>query len=131
MHPVVLTVEGEGPVSAQESLHYLDCLFEPVHPHPRWVVGDARLLVVGLHPSRAKTHFETALAQHVEGGRLLGQHERVPVVVSEDERPQPQGGRGRRGGGQGGGGCQLVAEVVGHEQGRVAEVLGPPGLRRP
>ena len=89
------------------------------------------LLVVGLHPSGAEAELEAALAQHVEGGRLLGQDDRVPVVVAEDEGAHAQGGGGGGHGGQRRHRGQLVAEVVGHEQGRVAEVLGPAGLIGP
>ena len=128
---VVVAREGEGTVGAEQSLDHLHRLLEPLHPHPGRVVGDARLLVVGLHPSGAQAHFEAALAQHIERGRLLGQDERVPVVVPEDQRAHPQRGGGRGGGGQGRRRGQLVAEVVRHEQGRVAEILGPAGLFGP
>ena len=135
VHPVVVAVEGERPVGAEQPLDHLHRLLEPLHPHPGRVIGEAGLLVVGLHPSGAQAHFEAALAQHIEGGRLLGQDERVPVVVPEDQRAHPQRGGGGGRGGQGRRRGQLVAEVVRHEQGRVAQVLGPaclfgPGARR-
>ena len=106
-------------------------LGEAVHPHARWVVGDARLLVVAAHPPRPEPELEPAPRQHVEGGRLLGQHDGMAVVVVEDERADPQrrGGVGR--GHEGGHRCQLVAEMVGHEQRRVPEVLGLAGLLGP
>ena len=55
----------------------------------------------------------------------------MAVVVAEDQRAHPQrgGGGGHRGQGRHRG--QLVAEVVGHEQGGVTEVLGPAGLVGP
>jgi hypothetical protein len=84
-HLVVVAVEGEGTVRAEQTLHDLHRLFEPLHPDARRVVGDARLGVVRLHPSGAEAHFEATFAQHIERGRLLGQDERVPVVVPEDE----------------------------------------------
>jgi len=95
------------------------------------VVGQPGLVVVRPHPAGAQAHFEAAVAQHIEGGRFLGQHEGMAVVVAEDERAHAQRGGGGRHGGQGGHGGELVAEVVGHEQRAVAEVLGLAGLRGP
>jgi hypothetical protein len=66
-------------------MEHLHRLFEPLHPDAGCVVGDARFLVVGFHPSGAQAHFEATLAQHIERGRLLGEDERVPVVVPEDQ----------------------------------------------
>ena len=130
-HLVVLAVEVERPVGAQEALDHLDRLLEARHPHGRVVVGQPGLVVVGAHPAGAEAHFEAAVAQHVERGRLLGQHEGVAVVVAEDQRAHAQRGRGGRHRRQGGDGRQLVAEVVGHEQRAVAEVLGLAGLLGP
>ncbi len=130
-HLVVLAVEVERAVGAQQSLDHLHRLLEARHPDGRVVVGEPGLVVVAAHPARAQAQLEAALAQQVEGGRLLGQHERVAVVVAEDEGPHPERARGGRHRGQGGHGGQLVAEVVGHEQGAVAEVLCLAGLLGP
>ena len=130
-HLVVLAVEVERPVGAQQSLHDLDRLLEARHADGRVVVGQPGLVVVGAHPAGTEAHFEAAVAEHVERGRLLGQHEGVAVVVAEDQRPHAQRGGGRGHRGQGGHGGELVAEVVGHEQRAVAEVLGLAGLLGP
>ena len=131
VHPVVVAVEGERPIGAEQPLDDLHGLFETIHPHPGRVIGEAGFLVVGLHPSGAQAHFEAALAQHIEGGRLLGQDERIPVVVPEDRGAHPQRGGGGRRGGQGRRRGELIAEVVRHEQSRVAEILGLACLCRP
>ena len=65
---------------------------------------------------------------HVEGGNLLGQDNRVTVVVRKDHAPNPQAARhagNRRERGYGG---QMVPErlfdkVVSKQEGRVASVL--------
>ena len=124
VHPVVVAVEGERPVGAQQPLDDLHGLLEPLHPHPGRVIGEAGLLVVGLHPSGAQAHLEAAVAQHIEGGRLLGQDERIPVVVPEDQGAHPQRGGGGCRRGQGRRRGELVAEVVRHEESRVAQILG-------
>ena len=123
-HLVVLAVEVERPVGAQEALDDLDRFLEARHAHGRVVVGQPGLVVVGAHPAGAEAHFEAAVAQHVERGRLLGQHEGVAVVVAEDQRAHAQRRRGGRHRRQGRDGGELVPEVIGHEQGAVAEVLG-------
>ncbi len=130
-HLVVLAVEVERPVGSEQALHHLHGLFEARHAHGRVVVGQPGLVVVGAHPAGTEAHFEATVAQHVERGRLLGQHEGVPVVVAEDQRAHAERGGGGGHRGQGRHGRQLVAEVVGHEQRAVAEVLGLAGLRGP
>ena len=130
-HLVVLAVEVERPVGAQQALDDLDRLLEARHPHRGEVVGEAGLVVVGAHPAGAETQLEAPLAQHVEGGGLLGQHEGVAVVVAEDQRAHAQrGGRGRHRS-QRRDRRQLVAEVVGHEQRAVARGPRPGGPGRP
>lgn len=131
MHAVVGTVEGEGPVGVQEALDHLHRLLEPVDPHLGRVVGDARLLVVGAHPTGTETQLEAPPAQQVERRGLLGQHDRMAVVVPEDQGPHAEGTGGGGHGGQGGDGRELVTEVVGHEEGGVAEGLGTAGLIGP
>jgi hypothetical protein len=92
-------VEGVGTVGTQQALDDLDRFFEAVNPDLRGVVGHPRLLVVGLHPPGTEAEFEASIAQHVEGGRLLGQDDGMPVVVPEDQGAHAErGGRGRHGG---------------------------------
>ena len=57
---------------------------------PGAVVRDARLLVVGLHPAGADAELDAAAGEHVERGDLLRQHDRVLVVVVEDEAADAQ-----------------------------------------
>ena len=112
-HLVVLALERERPVGEQ-ALQHGEALHEAVDAHAGRVVGDAGGVVVGAHPAGADADLQPAVGEHVHGGQLLGQHDRVLVVVVEHQRADPQ-----RGGGVGGRhhrrhGRQLVAEVVGH-----------------
>ena len=127
---VVLAGEGVG-AGVEAALDHGDALVHAGHPHAGRVHRDARLVVVALHPAGADAHLEPAAGQHVDGGQLLGQHDRVLVVVVEHERTHLQLGGGVGGGHQRRDGGQLVAEVIGHEQGVVAEVLGLAGQLRP
>ena len=86
--------------------------------------GHARLLVVADHPAGAEADLEPTVGQHVHRGQLLGEHDRVLVVVVPHERADAQvggrvGGRHQRRHRR-----ELVAEVVGHRQHRVAVGLG-------
>ena len=128
---VVRARERERPVARQQPLEHRHTLGEALHPHRRCVVGDAGLLVVAAHPPRTHAELEAAVAQQVHGGGLLGQHERMAVVVVEHEGPHPEPVGGARRRHQGGHGGELVPEVVGHEQGGVAEVLRLAGLFGP
>ena len=130
---VVLAREGGRPGRPQ-GLHDGQALGHAADPDAGRVVGDARLLVVGGHPARPQAELHPALGEQVEGGDLLGQHDRVAVVVAEHQGADPQVGGGLGGHGQGHQGPELVLEVVGDEQGRVAEVLDRAGqcpARRP
>ena len=71
--------------------------------------------------------IEPTPRQHVDGGQLLGEHHRVLEVVVEHEGTDLElgGGVGRRH--QRRHRPQLVAEVVGHEERVVAQVLRLPG----
>ena len=84
------------------------------------------LLVVGGHPSRTETELDSALREEIEGGDLLREHHRVPVVVAEDERPHPERRGGLGGHGQGDQRTELVLEVIRDEQRRVAETFDAP-----
>ena len=130
-HLVVLSVEVKRPVRMQEALDDLGGLLEAGHPQRGMVVGQTRFVVVRAHPARAEAELETTVAQHVERGRLLGEHERMAVVVAEDERAHAQARRRPRHCGESGNRGELITEVVGHEEGAVAEVLGFAGLLGP
>jgi hypothetical protein len=107
-------------------------LLQPIHPDPGRVEGHAGPPVLLAQPAGTDAQLEAASGQHVQGGGLLGQEHRVPVVVVQDQAADPQRlgrARGRRQRHQG---SQLVAERLGHEmiaqqQGVVAERLGPAG----
>ncbi len=114
-----------------ERLHDRQPLDHARHPHTRLVVGEARLVVVGLHPPRAEAELDPALSGQVQGGDLLGQHDRMAVVVVEDERSDPQGRRRLRRHRQGHQGPELVAEVVWDVQARIAERLAASGKVAP
>ena len=80
------------------------------------VVGDARLLVVADHPAGTEADLDTTVGQHVHRGELLGEHDRVLVVVVEHERADAQSRRWRRPRHQRRHRRELVAEVVGHRE---------------
>ena len=88
---------------------------------------DAGALVVLAHPAGPEAELEAPVGEHVDGRRLLGQHRRVVVVVRVHQRADPQRRGGVGGGHQRRGGRELVVEVVGHGEHRVAEVLGLAG----
>ena len=90
-----VVVPGEGGAAvAPHGAHDLEALGQAGHAHRRRLHRDARLLVVGRHPAGADAELEAAAGDDVEGGRLLGQDDRVAEVVVEHERADPQ----RRGG---------------------------------
>ena len=94
---------------------------------PAAVERHARLLVVGGHPARADPHLEPAVGEQVDGGGFTREHDRMLVVVAEDERADAQGRRHRgRGRERGDGRERMVDEVVGHVERRVTERLGLP-----
>ena len=122
--------EVEGTIG-EEAFDHIESFFELVDADPSGLLGDTRLLVVGVHPSRAEPELESTARQHIERGRFLGQHDRMLVVVVVHQRADAQL-RGRVGcGHQGGYGRQLIAEVIGHEQRREAEVFRLLGLLGP
>ena len=94
---------------------------------PARVVGHAGLLVVRGHPPGPDAELEPTVRQQVEGGGLLGQYDRVAVVVAPHQGADPKGfggvGRGHQRGHRG----QLLVEVVGHRDRAVAAVLDPAG----
>ena len=54
-------------------------------PYARRIERHARLFVVGGHPSGAEPDLDPTVREVVDGGELLGQDERVAIVVVEDE----------------------------------------------
>ena len=104
---------------------------ESVDTHLRWIVGDARLLVVARHPARAEPELDPSAREDVDGGDLFRHDNRVLVVVVEARALRPAGrwwprrrpsspasGRAGRRSGRGGRGC-------------CTQVLDPAGLGRP
>ena len=83
---VVLALEREL-LAAEELLDDLNGLLQALDSGRRRVVGNSRLLVVGNQPAGAEAELEPAVGEEVDGGRLLGEHDRMPVVVVEDKRP--------------------------------------------
>ena len=107
---------------------------------PGGSIGDAEALVLGGDPAGAEADLHAAVGEQVEGGQLLGQHDRLVEVDVEDAAADAQRGGRRRGGGHRGDrghvdrpvarglGDRARAEVVvGREQRAVAEVLGAAG----
>jgi hypothetical protein len=129
-----------GPVRLQ-NFHRLG---QPLDPHSRPVHRDPEPLVLGGHPPGAQPNLDPPTRQHVQRREFLGQHHRMVVVNAEHPAPHPQlrrGQSGRRHRGQrrdvdrampGGVGDLSGPEVVvGRKQGRVTQILGPPGQVRP
>jgi hypothetical protein len=83
-HLVVLTLVG-GLAGGPQGLQDGQALGHAGDPHTCRVGGDAGLLVVGGHPPGSQAELDPALGDQVEGGHLLGQHHRVPVVVAEHQ----------------------------------------------
>ena len=123
LHAVVLAAEGGTP-GPPHGAHDLEALGQPRHPHRRRLHRDPRMCIVGRQPAGTHAELEAAAAHHVEGGRLLGEDQRVPEVVVEDERPDAQCRRGFGRDGEGDHGRPLVVEVIGDVEGRVAEIFG-------
>jgi hypothetical protein len=55
------------------------------------------LLVVGLQPARPQSEVQATIRQQVESRRFFRDHDRMAVVVVEDEKTDPQLGGGIRG----------------------------------
>ena len=113
---VVLAVIREL-LAGETLLHDVQRLFEPVDAHRRRVVGQTEHVVVGSHPPGAEAELQATVGKEVDRRRFLGQDRRMLVIVVEHQRADAQRGgvrgshRDRRHR------CQLVAEVVGHEEG--------------
>jgi hypothetical protein len=117
---VVLAGERER-LGSERAADDGEALEEPVDADAGRVVRDARLLVVADLPAGAETDLEPSVGQDVERRQLLGEHDRVLVVVVEHERTDAQRRRGVGGTLQGRHRGELVGEVVGHRQRAVAE----------
>src|SRR5690606_17502472 len=122
VHPVVVAVEVDRAVRPRLFQHH-DRLLETVDLDPGRVLSYAGGGVVGLVPAGPDAELQPAAGQQVDGGRLLRHDGGVTEVVGQHQRADVQGGvlgghgqRRQRG--------ELVREVVGDEQGGVAEVFG-------
>jgi hypothetical protein len=106
-------------------------LLEPLDTHPPEVERDPGLRVVGQQPARSHPQLEAPVGEEVQRGRVLGEDGGMPEIVVEDHAPHAdRGGRvGSRHDGHGGG--DLVAEVIGHDEDAVAQVLRPARLAQP
>jgi hypothetical protein len=133
----VLALKAEGAVG-EEAAQHRDVLDQAVDPHLRRVHRDPRGAVVVHLVAGAEADLEPPLGEHVDRGHLAGEDGGVAEVGGEDGGGDAQlGGRRRRGRHRGDRAVALV-EVVGGEEGRVAERLqlagrlGPahPGERR-
>src|SRR3546814_8821659 len=67
-----------------------NALLHAVDTDPRGIHRDARLVVVAAHPAGAEAHLDPAAGEHVDRRQLLGEDDRVLVVVVEDEGPDLQ-----------------------------------------
>lgn len=74
---------------------------------------------------------EAPAGEHVEGGRFLGHHHGVAVVVGQHQAADPQRRGGVGGGHQARDGREGVVEVVGDREGGPAEVLHLAGNGAP
>ena len=135
----VAAVDGDvaaGPVGAQESDH----LAQPLDAHARPVHRDAESFVLGRHPPGAEAGLHSTLGEQIEGGELLGEHDRMVEVdvehaAADAQRRRRRGGRHHRG--DGGHVDRAVPRlvgdrprpevVVGGEQRAVAEALDAAG----
>lgn len=129
-HRVVLTGEREWRVG-KEALHDVEGLVQALRANVRRIKRDPGLLVLRPRKPRSQPELETPFRQDIERGDLLGQHDRVSVVVREHQASDPQrprhAGDGRERGQRG----QLMAkglgnEVVPNQKGGEPSVLGPP-----
>jgi hypothetical protein len=122
-HPVVLAVVGELPLTP-EAAHDVDGLAQALDAGVGIGLVDARDGIVVLQPAGADGHDEAPVGQQVDGGRLLGEHHRVPEVHTGDERPHLDGVGRRRRGHDRRHGSELVAEVIVDLEAHVAEIFG-------
>ena len=113
-------------VFGPEAFDQRERFFHSIDADLRRVVGNSELTVIPGVPARAKPELEPATGEEVERRRLLREHHRIAVVVVEHEATDPERGRRRRGRGEGSDRGELRGDVIGHEQGVVAEGLSPP-----
>ena len=118
-------------LAGEATLDDPDRFLEAVDAHRRRVVGQAERVVVGLHPPRADAELEAAVGEQVDRRRFLREDRGMLVVVVEHERPDAQRRRVRGRHRDRGQRREFVAEVIGHEERRVAEVFDLAGLVAP
>src|ERR1700674_3721320 len=127
---VVLALEREFAVG-KEAFDDLDRLFEAVDASPGRGVRDACPFVIPDQPAGAQAEVQAPVRKEVERRSLLGQDDRVSVVVVEDKRPDAQGG-GRVGDRhQRGDRARLAVEVIGQIQRLVTHRLDGASPRPP
>ena len=102
--------------AGEELLDDLDGFVEALDPGAGRVELDTRLLVIRNHPSRPDAELEPPAGQKIDRRGFLCQHDRVPVVVVEDEGADPQPRRGVGGRHEGRDRPRLLAEVIGEVQ---------------
>src|SRR5205823_8989867 len=105
----------------KEMLHDAHRLGQPIDSDAAGVERHAGVLVLRLVPAGADADLQAPIAQLVEGRQLLREHHRMPQVVVEDERTEPQargdGGRDAQRGDR----RELIDQVVRQHEGRVPE----------
>src|SRR3546814_12761153 len=101
-----------------------NALLHAVDTDPRGIHRDARLVVVAAHPAGAEAHLDPAAGEHVDRSQLLGEDDRVLVVVVEAEGPDLQLGGGVRRGKQRRARGRMVTEGLGEAQGGVHDEIG-------
>ena len=127
---VMGSLKGERLV-APEPLEDRQGLVHAIDAPSWWIEGDTRPLVFLLEPASPETELEPAVAEQIERRRLLRKQCRMPVIIGENDRPDPQCGRDRGGGGERGYRGQGVHEMVGHHQDGVAQRLHAAGFLLP
>src|SRR5712691_3560987 len=123
--PVVLAGEREA-AAGDKTLDDLQPFFHSLDADTRAVVRDSRLLVVLGQPARPQAEIKPAVGKEVHRRDLLGQHDRMAVIVVEYQGADSQGGSRVCSPHQGGDRCKLLAEVVGKVEELITERLHKP-----
>src|SRR5260370_23479612 len=86
---IMLPREGER-LGGKEALQNADGLFETPDPNAGWVKPHTCLVIFGLREAGTKPQLDTPVQQHVKRRDLLGQDHRMPAIIREDHRSDPQ-----------------------------------------
>ena len=119
---VVGAGEREGAVR-EEALEHLGVFDHAIDADLRGVHRDPRALVVEALPTGTDAHLESSFRQHVDARQLAGEHRRMAEVAVEHQRSEVDRGRHCRCHGERRDRPEALVEVVGNEEGRVAESL--------